>query len=325
MAFGAAAQTGPGFDCAKATTAVEKAICGDAEAAAADRKMADAYARLLASLTLPAARSHLQRDQTAWLSDRQRACAPAREKARDVMTCLRELTAARAEHLVGLPGGEDYPFVGERRLIERGRRGGVAYDIAVSYAVFELPGVDFAQPNAAIRDWVDKNAAYARPPTDATGGGPDIGWYLEGGHDVLVATRGLVTVAAYWSIYSGGAHPNHGRTAWQVDVVRGRLLSLEDLFEPSSGWPDAITALVRADLKKQFEERPGNDEALEPAALRKAVIETRRWIFAKDKVTLTFDPYEVGPYAAGPYEVDLSYAQLARYLRKAGPLAGKAR
>ena len=82
---------------------------------------------------------------------------------------------------------------------------------------------------------------------------------------------------------------------------------------------------MRVDLKKQFEEKPGFEESLEPAALAKLLAEARRWIFTADKVILTFDPYEVGPYAAGPYEVELSYAALAPYIRKDGPLSSRAR
>jgi hypothetical protein len=289
--------------------------------------MAEAYRRLLATLTTAAARRHLQRDQTAWLADLPRICGTAgtSRSGRDPATCLREFATARAERLASLPGGKDYAFVGERRLVERGRRGGVPYEIAVSYAVFEFPDIDFARANAAIRGWVDKFADDARPPTEATPGGPDIGWFLESGHVVHAASRDLVTIAAHWLVYSGGAHPNNGRTAWNVELTTGRLLRLDDILARDSGWQDAVTRLVRASLKKQFEERPGFDESLEPAGLRKLVVESHRWIFGKDNVTLTFNPYEVGPYVSGPYDVELSYAGLAPYIRKGGPLGDRLR
>ena len=40
IAFSASAQTRPSFDCAKATTAHERAICGSAKLAAADEQIA---------------------------------------------------------------------------------------------------------------------------------------------------------------------------------------------------------------------------------------------------------------------------------------------
>jgi uncharacterized protein YecT (DUF1311 family) len=328
VASAAAQQTGPSFDCARATSPVEKSICADKEAAAADRAMAEAYRRLLSSLATPGARAHLQRDQNTWLMDLSRVClAPAAgsRAGRDLPTCLRELAAARAERLASLPGGDNYPFVGERRLLERGRRGGVPYAISVSYAVFERAETDYTRANSAIRRWVDTFAAETRPPMQVVPGGPDLGWFLDSGHVVLGASRDLVTIAAHWLVYTGGAHPNNGRTAWHVDLATGRLLGLDDLLDRGSGWQDGVTRLVRADLKRQFEERPGFDDSLEPASLRKLVTEPHRWIFTRDNVLLTFDPYAVGPYAAGPYDVVLRYADLATYIRKDGPLRHRAR
>jgi uncharacterized protein len=324
----APAQAGPSFDCSKATSPVEKAICADPGASEADRKMAAAYDRLLQSLTAPQARAHLQRDQVAWLSDRHRVCAPAPAEipeARETAACLRDQADARAEWLALLPGGNDYPYVGERRLLEQGRRGGVPYRITVSYAAFGFHEVDYTRANAAIKAWVDEFAAHARPPAERGPGMPGIGWFLEAGQFVHVPSRELVTVAAYWTIYAGGAHPNHGRLAWHVELTTGRLLGLDDILDPRSGWREALLPKVRADLKKQFEERPGFEEQLEPAELGKALDEARRWVFTRDNVLLTFDPYEVGPYASGPYEVELSWATLAPYLRKDGPLASRAR
>jgi len=319
----ASAQIGPGFDCAKATTAVEKIICGNPEAATADRKMADAYRQRLESLTDLAARDHLQRDQVVWLADRQRMCAG--QQGDEAATCQRDLAEQRMDWLVALPAGADYPFIADRRLMEEGRRGGTPYRIAVSYPVFERPGVDYARANAAIKGWADKFAAQMRPSPQGDNGMPGVGWFFESGHVVQIVRSRLATVDADWMSYGGGAHPNSGRTAWHVELTTGRLLGLDDILDPASGWADAVTGLVRADLKKQFEERPGFEESLAPAELRKMVIEPGHWIFTDDKVTLTFDPYAVGPYAAGPYEVELPYATLKPYIRKDGPLGDKAR
>jgi len=223
-----------------------------------------------------------------------------------------------------MPGGADYPFVGERRLIERGTRGRIPYEIMVSYPVFELSGVDYVRPNAALKGWVDELAGVMRPPADGSVT-PGVGWYFEGGHVVHVVARRLSTVQVQGVMYSGGAHSNTERVAWHVDLPTGRLLSLDDIFDRDSGWQEGVAHRVRVNLKRRFEESPGFGESLEPGALAKLVAESRRWIFGKDKVILTFNPYEVGPFLSGPYDVELSYEQLATYVRKDGPLGSKAR
>ena len=62
-------QDGPSFNCARATTPVEHAICADPRLAAQDRRVAEAYGRLRRSLS-PAAREALARDQRWYLGAR---------------------------------------------------------------------------------------------------------------------------------------------------------------------------------------------------------------------------------------------------------------
>ena len=59
----------PSFDCAQASTPVERSICADRRLAAQDRQVADAYARVRRSLS-PAARDALARDQRWYLGAR---------------------------------------------------------------------------------------------------------------------------------------------------------------------------------------------------------------------------------------------------------------
>jgi uncharacterized protein len=65
----AAAQTGPSFDCAKAGTAVEKAICADADLSWLDHTMGRLYA------ALQAGDKSVRDAQRAWLSARNKCPA----------------------------------------------------------------------------------------------------------------------------------------------------------------------------------------------------------------------------------------------------------
>ena len=70
----AGAQNGPSFDCAKASTVVERTICKSPELAKADRDMAAVYAALVGKLS-GAARDHLIKDQVRWIGNRGPACS----------------------------------------------------------------------------------------------------------------------------------------------------------------------------------------------------------------------------------------------------------
>ncbi|MCC7276604.1 MAG: DUF1311 domain-containing protein [Alphaproteobacteria bacterium] len=93
LAAGAAAAQTPSFDCGKARTRVEQAICGDQRLAAADREMADLYRARLAAGDA-AATEALRRDQQAWLRQRgQCEQHPAGSPA--IVACVAALLTAR--------------------------------------------------------------------------------------------------------------------------------------------------------------------------------------------------------------------------------------
>ena len=54
----------------------------------------------------------------------------------------------------------------------------------------------------------------------------------------------------------------------------------------------------------------------------KAVPENyRNWLVKPEGLEITFDPYQVGPYVAGPQYVTIPYKALIRVINPAGPLA----
>jgi uncharacterized protein YecT (DUF1311 family) len=86
----------PSFNCARATTVVERAICGDAELGRLDRQMANRFAAVRVALD-PATRATLLEDQRQylWVRDEQYRTIPARER----VASLREDIRARIDFL----------------------------------------------------------------------------------------------------------------------------------------------------------------------------------------------------------------------------------
>jgi hypothetical protein len=100
----------------------------------------------------------------------------------------------------------------------------------------------------------------------------------------------------------------------------GKALGPDGVFAAGDKWLKTMVEIVGADLKKQFVEKPGFEEALEPASLGKILREPGHYCWRADKLELIFNAYEVGPYVSGPYEVYVSYDRLAPLLRKDGPI-----
>lgn len=89
-----ASADGPSFDCAKAVTPVEKAICASGDLSALDRQIAVEYPAALSTGQTNTA------EQRAWLDQRDKACAPSYET-----DCLRHILMDRHAFLTSKPEG----------------------------------------------------------------------------------------------------------------------------------------------------------------------------------------------------------------------------
>ena len=100
------AATGPSFDCARAQSWDERAICADRDLAALDRRVAEAFRRAVEAK--PGDRDRLQAEQRAWLRERRTCEKPSSGTPQG---CLRTSMASRASTLeAGLrPGLQPTP------------------------------------------------------------------------------------------------------------------------------------------------------------------------------------------------------------------------
>src|SRR5262249_60452002 len=108
LASGAAAQPMP--DCRQPKTETDKAICGNAELAAADKAMAVAYTAFRAELP-PEQQKALLADQRRWITRRTAACGDRTGEA--FAQCLLAETEARRRFFAGEGpnGAQDAPRI----------------------------------------------------------------------------------------------------------------------------------------------------------------------------------------------------------------------
>jgi uncharacterized protein len=315
LLWSASAGAQPSFDCAKASTVVERAICADPKLAQADREMATVYGALWDRLSGPA-KDHLSQDQLRWLADRAKACTGGAE---DVARCVRQRYVARIATLKAESEGP-YPFVSEEALVRSGKVRTTRYEIDASYPQFDGANADFLAVNKAFAGAAQKGANDAVPGNE--GGGPGINqiWtYLQSFQLHRPGPQSL-SVATTFYVFTGGAHGSSGVTATLVDLRTGRSVPPAGVFAAGSDWKRIITDIARADLKRQFVERPGFAESLEPATLDKLMDDPARYLFKADALEIIFNQYDVGPYAVGRYTVDIPYSRLSNLIRTDGPL-----
>lgn len=317
LAVPAMALAQPSFDCSKASTPVERAICADAKLAAADREMAATYDALVGSLAGPA-KDHLARDQARWLENRGKGCSA------NLAACLAFRHRQRMATLKALGEG-DYPFVSEQILLQSGKVKSISYEIDARYPQFD-GGAQFDGLNRAFADATRERAKDAVPTPDIDAGGREQSWTFEQGFTLYRPGPQAISVRTTSYIFTGGAHGGTTISATLVDLRSGRSVKPSEVMQGE--WRRSVAEIARADLKHQFVERPGFEDALQPRKFDKLLDDDNRFLFRDRALEVIFNQYEVGPYAAGQFLVTIPYSRLAGLIRpdwlvQFAPVAGR--
>lgn len=144
-----------------------------------------------------------------------------------------------------------------------------------------------------------------------------------------LATDDLVSVQfRLGSYYAGTAHPNHHTAVINFDLQRGRTLMLADLFKPSAAYLRALSDYCIKELERRGKS-DGSDSMLTDEWVAEGAAPApenyQSWLITREGLEITFDPYRVAPYAAGPQTILIPYAELKKILRTDGPLASVVR
>ena len=120
-----------------------------------------------------------------------------------------------------------------------------------------------------------------------------------------------------FSFYAdGAAHPGLNSLTLNYDLGQGKELELTDLFLPNVTYLEAISKYCIAELSKQpfFDSSSSNGAQPTPENYR-------NWNITPDGLVITFDEYQVAPYAAGPQQVVVPYSELQASINPQGPLS----
>lgn len=127
----------------------------------------------------------------------------------------------------------------------------------------------------------------------------------------------------YWSLKfdfsgyaDGAAHPYHYSLTLNYDLEKGNILSLGDLFPQDSNYLEILARYCIAELsKRDIGFYGGFQQGAEPTPEN-----YRNWNLASDGILITFNEYQVAPYAAGAQTVLVPYGELTSLINQQGPL-----
>jgi hypothetical protein len=142
-------------------------------------------------------------------------------------------------------------------------------------------------------------------------------------YELALARDDLIAIQFTVSSYSAGAaHPNSYTEVVNFDLKNGKLLKLADLFLPGSKYLDTLSNFCIQELKKQTKSQ-GDYAAMDDDWIKKGagaeLTNYDNWTITKKGLGITFDPYQVAAYAAGPQNVLVPYSAVKEIIKPDGP------
>ena len=334
LATAAAAATAqsPGFDCAKATTPQEKAICASPGLSQAEAALTSAYRAWLAAAPADS-QSAIRESQRAWLRSRLSQCNPER-KGQDLTQCLLNTGKSRTAELESMvQRHKGIPFIWSAIYLTAPDSPEVAQLMKqTNRPASGYVNVTWPQAVSNAPEWLAWNKAIttaANASSNFEGGTISRKDAVDIDTDARVTLNSVSARLVSASISSmtyghGAAHPNHGTTQFNWMLKEQRPLKPEDLFNPQSNWKEELYDRADKHLHSKLDTEPGSNYQTwlgKPEEMKKTVqalvTDPTRWQIDSKGITLVFNPYEVAPYCCTPEPLTMPWTDLKPLLNPA--------
>jgi uncharacterized protein len=320
------------FDCAKATSAQEKAICGSPDLSTADDQMAAAYKAWLAAAPASWAAA-IRQNQAIWLHTRNTGC-PASDTSTPVAQCLAQVYQERiAELKQNVTEIAGVAFVAQAIVLTaRDETGDVPPGYTELTPGFGTLEATWPQAMSTTPQWTAWNhaiaaAAIASVSGDTGKSASDWNSLVQHGVDEQVTVTvdgvtGQLISASIVDFYDGhGAHPNQNTSDlyWLLD--KQRELTPADIFLPNSGWDTFIEQRLDSYLHKTLDaDSNGNYQTwFQPGDAQKTLqgiaTNLHDWDLGPAGFSIFFQAYQVACYACTPSPLAIPWSDVKPYLQ----------
>ena len=296
------------FDCSKATTAFENAICSNPKLSADDDTLAVAFETAIGGLSKTAVAA-MRSDQRDWLDFVARSCTDDAEPLSDFDSFDdKQMECLDLAYLTRIGVLEDSRMLGGKRFSVASRYNALPDPDAVSdptsYWKVAIHQVTYPVLDGGSDEAAAFNSFASDLADDASGSMVEGANSMQDGQsdttvDIklseVVGTRVTLKMMTNWFGH-GAAHSN-----WSISYVH-YLLGRERAMEPGDifageGWEKTLTEIATAELKREHGDNLQLDNNQDLAAI---ITNPSRWSFASDYgLTIQFEPYEVAAYAYG--------------------------
>ena len=151
---------------------------------------------------------------------------------------------------------------------------------------------------------------------------------LDVSYEIRSATDDLISIEFTEGDYErGAAHGNITTTVLNYDVKNGKKLALADLFNAKANYLGAISSYCIKELQDRM--RKDKDSMLDADMMKSGTSARadnyKAWAITKKGLWITFDPYQVAAFAAGPQYVLVPYSALKDLIKPDGPVGSFAK
>jgi uncharacterized protein YecT (DUF1311 family) len=313
------------FDCAKAKTPQEKAICGFRDLSEADDRMAAAYQEVV-NAAPDAMVAQIRNDQVIWIHGLAVNCpSDGGVLSQQLVDCLRDYYVSRIDNLRRLIyRSGNVTFVWRSiTLTQKNEPGDPESDDDANPGYGTLDA-SWPQTKGSSPEWQTWNTAIERasqkiaaPNRRAVDGKWDPEW-AAGMEGFVNTSIGLVnpqwisaTVEYNWTGH-GAFRQNQSTLQLNWMLQEKREMRAEDVFHPNSGWEHAVENRCAQQLAKELGEEnlPKNIHK----QLREFIADPENWKLEPAGLTIVYQPY----YIVGripPDPITVPWHELQPYLQ----------
>lgn len=320
------------FDCARASSSRDKAICASPQLSHLNDQLAATFNKLLA--TVPAeARATVRQNERDWLRSfecptnlGQEALGNCLAVAWDKRIRLLQTAISSASQSGGVP------FLWSSVHFNQADTGDEAsIDAERGAPQYSTLNAEWPQALSSAPNWQAWNRAIELQTRDMASQGqakPGDPWaksdWMDGMDNDVSVTLGAVTPlfvgASFQNLWygHGAAHPNYDKLQFNWLLLQRRELGAEDVFRSDSGWQKVLYDRAMESLKTQIDPKfpenqwaPGYGEDL----VSKIVKDPHHWILDTTGLTLYFPQDSISCHACGEFEVQLPWKELRPMLR----------
>jgi len=220
--------------------------------------------------------------------------------------------------VVSAPAGE-MPTVMVKSVREEDAM--LRYSVTASYPQLQgaLPAAVLAKVNKAIEEMIlpsiaglkqdaaDAAAWAASSPSDAAELPADQGSFLGAEYEIPYLTGEVASIRIRFQTYSAGAaHGMSSTRVLNVKLADGSTIDTEGLFKDAKQGLEWLSQYCAADLKRQYGADYKALKSFVDSGTAPLADNFRNVSLEPGGLVVSFDPYQVGPYAAGPREVHVS-------------------